>query len=247
VLFAGVLAVAVGAPAGAFAVAAGHDGQPSPFPPPVVQTIQPSALARPDQFVFIEMRFRTLEGWMESQTWSSVDGTQGGMSRVRLIGTDTWKVTSSSCVTHCQPPPHFQPPYRAGLPTTGDAMRAYLRSVAGSVAAGDVFAVTQTMLEGHLYLTPAQVSALFDALKETPGLSVGRDTVDALGRPGLSISWISPNGEDESEFMFDASAHAYHGLRYVYLQDGSGHRKGDVISQTVRIRQAIVDRSGEVP
>jgi hypothetical protein len=47
-LFAGVLALLLGGPAGAVAVAGRHDGRPSPMPLPSVQTAPPSASVSPD-------------------------------------------------------------------------------------------------------------------------------------------------------------------------------------------------------
>lgn len=261
-LFAGVLAVAVGVPVGAVAVAAGHDGRPSPFPPPVVRSLRPSALARPDQYVFIERRYGTSGGWIEEQSWASVDGTHAGMGRTRTVGTDAWKVTGAGCAEYgplgptprlCVPPPSYGLPYQADMPTTGDTMLAYLKhrfafaDPSGDVNGGVMFNSVMLMLEGS-YLTPASMSALVDALKEMPGLWVGADAVDALGRPGIAINFTFPLDQQAGELMFDANAHEYHGFRYVYRQDGDGHRKGDAAdNQTVRVRQAIVDRVGQVP
>jgi hypothetical protein len=230
---------------------------------------------RPDQFVFIDSVHLTpgsFGGGYEGQVWLSADGTRGCSART---------LTLDGKVVPPPPPPSLvpvpgpsgssgvmrllvpakrapqvyctkDPAYHADLPTTGDAMLAYLTKLARDrrpdVApyAGLLLTIAGEILENQ-YLRPASLSALFEALKVTPGLSVGLGLVDSLGRPGISINFDINGLGDRVEFMFDPDTYEYHGVRFVYLADGDGHRKGDIESESVVKRLAIVDRMGQLP
>lgn len=61
-LFAGVLALLVGGPAGAVAVAGRHDGRPSPLPVPIVQTARPPSASPSPEAIHPVERSVTLPG-----------------------------------------------------------------------------------------------------------------------------------------------------------------------------------------
>jgi hypothetical protein len=236
-----------------------------------IQTIQAAALTamqqpdlspRPNQFVFIEqvnLMPYLLGGGYETQVWLSVDGTRSCSGRTLTLDGKVVPPPSPSrgwppILQPGQPPQvscSKDPAYHADLPTTGDAMLSYLLKLARdrrpnvTPYAGLLLTIAGEILENQ-YVQPASLSAIFDALKATPDLSVGLDAVDSLGRPGISIDFVAPDGS-RVEFMFDPETYEFHGVRTVYQTDGGGHRKGDVASERDMKRLAIVNRIGQLP
>lgn len=247
-------------------------GQPAPtLEPAPVTSGGPTGPIRPDQYVFIDEFLDGPSGfggpWMEQQSWLSVDGTRPGMIREGQVGGDTWterSVGSGGCplaatpsgqvspsTRPVQPICAVTPAYHPDMPTTVDAMSAYITQLDKARRpdvppyGGLVILLGEEILQAQ-YLSPASLSAMFNALKTFPDLSAGTDAVDAMGRPGLSINYDTPD-QLRVELMFDANTYAYHGIRQVYLKDGDGHRAGDLFGTRVMRQIAIVDRIGQLP
>ena len=102
------------------------------------------------------------------------------------------------------------PSYLAGLPTTVDALRSYLRShVSGSTSKDEaVFTAVGDMLRGG-FAPPALRAAAVGVLARTGHVSLGTATHDAQGRPAQEFQFIDHTkraGMVQSLFFAPATA-----------------------------------------
>ncbi|WP_103353441.1 CU044_5270 family protein [Amycolatopsis sp. CA-128772] len=178
---------------------------------------EPVQPPRPDQFLSVRTEYpahRTRE------IRRSVDGTRDGLVRdIKLPGCRNGKAPmygtndprEEGTLEDCRP----SPAYRTDLPTTADAMLAYLTSRPGSqrdnanAMGKDVYS-----LAAEQVLTPASYAALFAAAK-VPGLQALDHVTDGAGRPGVGITWPVPAGSSPKAkplvLVFDANTHQFLG------------------------------------
>ncbi len=160
-------------------------------------------------------------------TWESVDGTRDG--RMEQPGQEPvlWPgcrdgqraVTKGGRLVPGRSEPCTpKPAYRSDLPTTADAMLAYLDANA-SGEPGNVNARGKDVpaLLGGSYLPPATRAALFEAAARVPGLSVVPDATDGAGRAGIGITWpLPPKSDDRARpvvLVFDKESYVFLGTQ----------------------------------
>ncbi|GAB3148207.1 CU044_5270 family protein [Amycolatopsis sp. NPDC004378] len=179
----------------------------------------PAKPPRPDQFLYVKTEYRDHS---TREIWLSVDGTRDG-----LLGKDTkfpgcrdgktpvWGANDprrNGTLEDCAP----SPAYRTDLPTTADAMLAYLNAH-HSGEKGDTNAMGKDVLTmaNEQALPPASYAALFQAAAKVPGLRALDHVTDAAGRPGVGITWPNPPGSAPEAkplvIVFDATTHQYLG------------------------------------
>ncbi|MEU7531035.1 CU044_5270 family protein [Saccharothrix sp. NPDC042600] len=183
---------------------------------------EPFVEPRPDQFVY----YRSTVGGEAAERWVSVDGTRDGAvefpdHRVPLPGCrDGVRQVHKGpdplpgVTEPCEP----DPAYKRDLPTTADAMLAYLDANA-SGGPGNVNARGKDVmgLAGSL-LKPDSKAALFEAAAKVEGLEVVRDTRDTTGRPAVGIEWPAPVAPGDkprkTTLYFDPATYEYLGTSY---------------------------------
>ncbi|GAA2195756.1 CU044_5270 family protein [Micromonospora lupini] len=216
---------------------------------------QPDLVARPGQFLFVEMRLtyreRPVSGsYVEErlQRWVPVgDGTSWQQRRRLESRPDEWRTDD---VSDLSPPPG----YYQGLPTEPEQMAQYLRDhpVILDLPAGadleairndptTIFGDGKWMLGG--YVPPQSRGALFQAMARVPGATVLRGEIrDAAGRRGVALRTPGVIGA-HIDLIFDRETHAYLGDRDVLVRDG----KESLYTSTAVTRMAIVDQPGQLP
>jgi hypothetical protein len=179
---------------------------------------EPAKAPRPDQFLYVRTEnpdHRTREVWL------SADGTRDGLiGDTEVTGCRDGKAPYSGpydpakkgTLEDCRP----SPAYRADLPTTADAMLAYLDALPGTKE-GDIGSMGKKvfMLAHERALTPASYAALFQAAAKVPGLKALDHVTDGAGRPGVGITWPTPPGSAPGAkpivLVFDARTHQFLG------------------------------------
>ena len=182
---------------------------------------QPELDPRPNQFIYART---AVGGSATRQAWLSVDGTRDGLivqngartpvpgcrnGRAAIVnGNRVLPGQTESCV----PDPAYQP----SLPTTADAMLAYLRAAAGltgknpngSADTTNRLAKGALFLAEESYLRPAARAALYQAAAKIPGIVLIPDAVDAAGRHGVGVAW-SYGGREM--LIFDSTTYRFLG------------------------------------
>ncbi|CAL9389257.1 hypothetical protein SUDANB95_01218 [Actinosynnema sp. ALI-1.44] len=183
---------------------------------------EPFVEPRPDQFV----HYRSTVGGQTAERWVSVDGTRDGAvefpeGRVPLPGCRDGVrqvVKGDRPLPGVTEPCEPDPAYKRDLPTTADAMLAYLDATAGG-GPGNVNARGKDVmgLAGSL-LKPDSKAALFEAAAKVEGLEVVRDTRDTTGRPAVGIEWPAPVAPGDkprkTTLYFDPATYEYLGTSY---------------------------------
>lgn len=179
---------------------------------------EPAGPPRPDQFLYV----RTEEPEHHvREVWLSVDGTrdsliagfkEGGCRNGKAPMYGTNDPRKEGTLEDCTP----RPAYRTDLPTTADAMLAYLEAGAGD-RKGDANALGKDVysLAYEQVLAPASYAALFEAAARVPGLTALDHVTDGAGRPGVGITWpVSPGSSPEARpvvIVFDATTYQFLG------------------------------------
>jgi hypothetical protein len=160
------------------------------------------------------------------QMWLSVDGnlpalqrwTSGIKGEVPASGT----VTNAACTvaqaeaTQCIPEAGYLP----NLPTNASALLTYLNQI-GLVNTDSSAASTPGWIDNDLakgvmylmqtcYLLPAQQSALFTLMSQTPGFTIVPNMADAIGRVGVGVEW---SFDGEGALIFNPTTYALLGVR----------------------------------
>ncbi|MEV4052519.1 CU044_5270 family protein [Amycolatopsis sp. NPDC049688] len=179
---------------------------------------EPAKPPRPDQFLYV----RTEEPEHHvREVWFSVDGTrdsliggfkEGGCRNGKAPMYGTNDPRKEGMLEDCAP----RSVYRTDLPTTADAMLAYLEAQAGD-RKGDVNSMGKDVyhLAYEQVLPPASYAALFEAAARVPGLTALDHVTDAAGRPGVGITWpVSPGSSPKATpvvLVFDAKTYQFLG------------------------------------
>ena len=180
----------------------------------------PAKPPRPDQFLYVQ----TYQADQHvREVWLSVDGTRDNLiegtktsgcfnGHSRIYGANNPKLEGTIDPNPCTP----TPVYRTDLPTTADAMFAYLTKHQ-SGEKGDVNALGKDVwaLADETVLPPASYAALFQAAARVPGLKAIDHVTDAAGRPGVGITWPNPPGSlpeaTPMVLVFDANTFTFLG------------------------------------
>ncbi|MEV5714946.1 CU044_5270 family protein [Amycolatopsis mediterranei] len=179
---------------------------------------EPAKPPRPDQFLYVKTEHADHH---IREVWLSVDGTrdsliagfkEGGCRNGKAPMYGTNDPRKEGMLQDCAP----RPVYRTDLPTTADAMLAYLEA-----EAGDQKNSVNTMgknVYGLAYeqvLQPASYAALFEAAARVPGLTALDHVTDGAGRPGVGITFpVPPGSSPEAKPMvvvFDATTYQFLG------------------------------------
>jgi hypothetical protein len=166
-----------------------------------------------------------------TQIWLSADGSLPGLQRwtsgikgeVPASGAIPYPACTVTQVesTGCFPKAGYFP----DMPTNPNALLSYLNQIglvdspaAGSSAASPPGWVDNDLAKGIMYLMetsyllPAQQSALFELMAQTPGFTIVPNMADAIGRVGVGVEW---------NFQGDAGALIFNPTTYALLGDRS--------------------------
>jgi hypothetical protein len=181
---------------------------------------------------------------------------QPGCVNRKAVVVDQHRVVHRDQFAECD----VYPSYQAELPTDAEGMLRHLRSVASQPNDEYVFYAVKDEIGEH-YLTPAQLAALFEAAARLPSVVVVPDVVDIAGRHGVAVALqlpaFDPTGASPSvhlskpavyqqQLIFDPSTHAYLGQQAVAVAEADGHKRGDFLGGSAILKNAIVDRVGQV-
>jgi hypothetical protein len=179
---------------------------------------EPAKPPRPDQFLYVKTEYPIPPN---REVWLSVDGTrdsligsfkQGGCrnGKAPMYGTNDPRAEGK--LEDCRP----QSIYRTDLPTTADAMLAYLNGKVGE-RDGKAGYIGKAVfgLASEQALQPASYAALFEAAARVPGLTALDHVTDGAGRPGVGITWPVPPGSGPKAkpmvLVFDATTFQFLG------------------------------------
>jgi len=179
---------------------------------------EPAKPPRPDQFLYVKTEYTTPPN---REVWLSVDGTrdsligsfkQGGCrnGKAPMYGTNDPRAEGK--LEDCAP----QSIYRTDLPTTADAMLAYLNERVGDRNGKAGYIGKEVVnLAYEQALQPASYAALFEAAARVPGLTALDHVTDGAGRPGVGITWPVPPGSGPKAkpivLVFDATTFQFLG------------------------------------
>ncbi|WIX90111.1 CU044_5270 family protein [Amycolatopsis sp. DG1A-15b] len=179
---------------------------------------EPGKPPRPDQFLYVKTE--TPDHHVR-EVWRSIDGTRDGLigdikvggcrdGKAPMYGTNDPRAEGT--LEDCRP----SPVYRTDLPTTADAMLAYLyqkeddRPGRATYIGKDVYSLAYEQV-----LQPASYAALFEAAARVPGLAALDHATDGAGRPGVGITWPVPPGSGPKAkpmvMVFDATTFQFLG------------------------------------
>ncbi|MFV2177788.1 CU044_5270 family protein [Actinomadura sp. LOL_016] len=268
VRLAAVGALAAAATAGVSVVVTDGEGRPrAPIPAvgsvahasEVLDSAAAAAKARPytapeaEQWLYTKMRMKGASepsgvvrgGPYKTDTWElwrRVDG------RHQYAAYEDGKLTESPVSDQAPRAARFDP-----LPTDPDAL---LRKVGGTPGARDelAFGTLITILAESLQ-PPEVEAAIFQAIKRISGVTAAEGTVDAAGRPAITLGLTAKGGWVRQEVMLDPETYRYRGERSVTVADHVvGGDDGDVLVkkgtlqyEQVRVAAGIVDEPGERP
>ncbi|MFB9688982.1 CU044_5270 family protein [Amycolatopsis plumensis] len=179
---------------------------------------EPAKPPRPDQFLYVKTENPDHH---VREVWRSIDGTRDGLigtvkvggcrdGKAPMYGTNDPRAEGT--LEDCRP----SPVYRTDLPTTADAMLAYLsehqadRDGKATYIGKDVYNLAYEQV-----LQPASYAALFEAAARVPGLTALDHVTDGAGRPGVGISFPMPPGSSPQAkpivMVFDATTFEFLG------------------------------------
>src|SRR5665213_1865872 len=188
---------------------------------------QSAAVPQANQYVYSETE--DPNGTL-TQIWLSADGSLPGLQRWRsgIKG----EVPASGAIpypactvaqgesTGCFP----QSGYFPDMPTNPNALQSYLNQIGliDTAAAGSSASSTPGWMDDDLakgimylmatsYLLPAQQSALFELMAQTPGFTIVPNMADAIGRVGVGVEWNFQG--DSGAVIFNPATYALLGAR----------------------------------
>jgi hypothetical protein len=161
------------------------------------------------------------------QLWLSVDGNLPALHRY-VSGTGgliaPGMISNAACTLSQAESPGCVPEagYLPDLPTSPSALLSYLDQIGVTNAAGSPAANAPGWIDNDLakgvmylmqtcYLLPAQQSALFTLMSQTPGFTIMPNMVDAIGRVGVGVEWNFEG--DSGALIFDPTTYALLGTR----------------------------------
>jgi hypothetical protein len=154
-----------------------------------------AAVPAPDQYIYSDL----YDGQEPARTWLPADGLRPGVFEYGSRGYQSEGPCSAAqaASTGCTLAAGYLPEF----PVRASAVLAYLaklRIAETSVPsaqdppnwlANDTGKAVASLLQ-TTYMLPAQLSAVFQMLAQTPGFEIVRNAVDALGRHGVGIYWL---------------------------------------------------------
>lgn len=173
----------------------------------------------PGQYVYSE-NVAPGSGW--SKEWLSANGAEPGLDE-ESTAPPGYAFTEPPCTvaqaeaTGC----YVSAGYLPGLPAQPSAVLAYLAGLDLAAAAppyldeppnwmANDLGKAVGFLMSNTYLLPAQQSAIFRLLAQTPGFQIVRSADDPIGRPGVGIYWSYQGGG--AMIVFDPASYAFLGF-----------------------------------
>jgi hypothetical protein len=101
--------------------------------------------------------------------------------------------------------------YLPDLPTDPTTLQAYLNQIDPPGQIDNDLSMGITNLMQTCYLLPAQRSALFTLMAQTPGFTIVPNMADAIGRVGVGVEWNFEG--DSGALIFNPTTYALLGLR----------------------------------
>ncbi|WP_239160666.1 CU044_5270 family protein [Virgisporangium ochraceum] len=235
---------------------------------------QPELIPRPDQAIMIKSTtmyiaesrdYRYLYRTDRAVWWPAAPNRDGAIEITSLepksfpgeplppVARQGIGETSRHVAKYCPGRPEFSRTdfaYVSGLPTTPEAMLAYLRTAAGGentkkggkrtldemafTAAGDLIR--------ERYLPPAQRAAVYRALGSLSDLRLIEGAEDAAGRKGVAVAYDDATTGVRRELVFDPSTFLYLGERaFVTDADKAGTAVGTQVASTALLSAEVVD------
>jgi hypothetical protein len=149
-----------------------------------------------------------------------LSGTSGEVYAPGMISNAPCTVAqaeSESEASRCIPEAGYLP----GLPTDPTALLTYLNQIGvvdtASPAANAPGWIDNELAKGVMnlmqmcYLLPAQQSALFELMAQTPGFTIVPQMTDVIGRVGVGVEWNFEG--DSGALIFDPTTYALLGVR----------------------------------
>lgn len=197
-----------------------------------------AVVPRPDQYVYTETEGP--HGGSRYQIWLSVDGTRPGL--VEPVGQSPIPMTPCTVAQTEDRRCSLEQGYLPDLPSSPSALFAFLVKIGWASpgpppkpipnwAANDLGKNIVTLLQDE-YLTPAQRGGLFELMAQTPGFTLVRHAIDAIGRAGVGIAWTYLGLTNT--IIFDQTTYAFLGDTLAYA--------GRTEYTDALITQAIVDK-----
>jgi|ERR1039458_4597651 hypothetical protein len=162
------------------------------------------------------------------QIWLSTDGSLPGLQRwtsgIKGEVPASGAIPYPACTvaqaqsTGCSP----QAGYFPDMPTNPSALLSYLNQIgfvdtSGTSAASTPGWINNDLAKGVMYLMetsyllPAQQSALFSLMAQTPGFAIVPNMADAIGRVGVGVEWNFQG--DSGALIFNPTTYALLGGR----------------------------------
>jgi hypothetical protein len=215
---------------------------------------QPSPRVRGSQYEYIKTEIAQvfysssapLGKPRERQVWASVRGScfpdlvnepSQGFHHVNLNGTGPF----SHCAAGFNNPTYA---WLRSLPARPHALLRMLRALTSGYPAneqdGQMFDAIGSLL-GESIVPPRTSAALYRAAAMIPGVTVVTGAADAIGRPGVAVSFTPIHGKSREQWIFARNTLHLIGERNVNVSNGK------VVYVTAVVDRAIVNRRGEIP
>jgi hypothetical protein len=188
---------------------------------------QSSVVPQPNQYVYSETEDPS--GTLV-KIWLSADGSLPGLQRwtsgIKGEVPATGEIPYPACTvdqaesTGCNPEAGHLPDF----PTNPSALMSYLNQIGlvesidtGSSAANTPGWIDNDLAKGIMYLMqtsyllPAQQSALFTLMAQTPGFTIVPNMADAIGRVGVGVEWSFEGSA--GALIFNPTTYALLGVR----------------------------------
>lgn len=217
---------------------------------------------RPDQFVYTKVYTTDTTrsgGPGVIQEWISVSGARFGLAKGGWRSPARgWQLSACAGGRIKQAP--GAPPYSGSSRCTQAASAGYFPNLPTgdsaalaryldrtfqihSLSADDNSAQLMDLIESlteHDYLTPAQRGAMYNMLAQAHGLTVVHHVRNILGVPGVGVRTTFTDKGAYDTIIFDPRSYAALGM-IEQLPHGGG------TTGEVQLKQAIVDKAGELP
>lgn len=127
------------------------------------------------------------------------------------------------------------------LPTNPSALLNWLKSQKKYTNDGPLQEIFETL--GENIMPPAVAAAFYRVAAQLPGATIVHDAVNAAGRPGIGITWPTPNPGrvDQDEMIFDKTTLQNIGEKQFDAKTGR------VDFQVAIQQRAFVGKAGELP
>ena len=210
---------------------------------------QPAPTVRDNQFMYIRSEESDQAGQKpyERQVWLPVANIcvtgllkEDGSEKVEYPSKPSdW----NNYAFRCPSEGHLGETYRLlqSLPTNPTTLLNYLKSQKTYTNDDPLPEIFDTLTEN--IMPPAVAAAFYRAAAQLPGAIIVPDATNAAGRPGIGVTWPSPNPGrvDQMELIFDKTTLQNIG------EEQFNAKTGAVDFEIAPVQRAFVDKAGELP